>query len=152
MELWVLSDRQLTSVADWQAAIGAEGYPLQLDPGVNFQTHSGFLPAHLRGQSTGFECDHFPAEEFIREIQETGIIDVAHDWKYVLAFRWGGDLNALQAVRMAATAYAAAVNGVVLDDQEAKIYSVAEARAGVQKNLNDMPKMEAILRELDRNR
>jgi hypothetical protein len=152
LEMFVLSDRELNSIADWQVAIDAEGHPLKLDPGVHLETHFGFLPAHLRGQSTGFECDHFPAAEFIRETRETGSVDIPHDWKYVLAFRWGGDFNELQAVCMAATAYASAVNGVVLDDQEAKIRSVAETRAGVQETVNNIPKMEAIMRELDRNR
>src|SRR5215469_7771028 len=70
MEMWVLSDRELASVSDWQAAIAAEGYPLQLADGVQLETHGGFLPAHLRGQRTGFECDPYPADEFLQETRQ----------------------------------------------------------------------------------
>lgn len=147
MEMFVLSDRNLTFIADWQAAIDAERYPLQLDPDIRLQTHVGFLPARLSGQSTGFECDHFPAAEFIREIQEISSVEFGHAWNYVLAFRWRGDLNELQAACMAAAAYATAVDGVVFDDEESIVRSAAEARENVQKIVSDIPKIEALKRE-----
>jgi hypothetical protein len=129
MEMWVLSDRELSSVAEWQAAIEAEGYPLRLDSTVQLQTHSGFLPAHLREKRTGFECDHFPADEFLSDMkQQNPDVDFGRDWKFVLAFRWGGSFNELEAASMAAAAYAAATDGVVVDDQEMKIRSAGEAR------------------------
>jgi hypothetical protein len=124
MEIYVLSDKELRSIAEWQAAIDAEGYPLQLDPDVEFETHWGFLPAHLRGNLTGFECDHFPADEFMREMSD---VDFGHDWKYALAFRWRGDFNEMRAALIASSAYAKATDGVVFDDQEGKVRNAAEA-------------------------
>ena len=124
MEMFVLSDRELTSISEWQAAIDAEGYPLQLSPDVDFKTHSGFLPTHLRGKLTGFECDHFPADEFMREMSG---VDFGRDWKYVLAFRWCGDFNEMRAALIAGSAYAKATHGVVFDDQERKVRNAVEA-------------------------
>jgi hypothetical protein len=147
MEMFVLSDRELSSIAEWQTAIDAEGYPVRLDHDIQLETHAGFLPAHLCSKSTGFECNHFPATEFIREIRKMSNVNIGHDWKCVLAFRWRGDLDELQAACMAAAAYASAVNGVVFDEQDANIRSAAEARENVQKIVHDIPKIEAVMRE-----
>ena len=123
MEMFVLSDRELNSISEWQIAIDAKSFPLKLDQ-ADFKTHSGFLPARLNGELTGFECDHFPAAEFI---DGTPNVDFGHNWMFVLAFRWIGDFKEMTAACMAAASYAAATEGVVLDDQEAKIRTVAEA-------------------------
>jgi hypothetical protein len=124
MEIFVLSDKELASIDEWQAAIDAQGYSLKLDTSTNFQAHAGFLPARLYGKLTGFECDHWPAAEFMAGDPDT---DFGHDWKFVVAFRWIGDFNEMLAACMAAAAYADATEGVVLDDQEAKIRTAAEA-------------------------
>jgi hypothetical protein len=130
MELYVLSDRELSSVSDWQAAIDAEGYPLQLGNNVQLERHSGFLPAHLRGELTGFEFDRFPADEFLDETrQDMPDVDLSHDWKFVLSFRWlGSKESELLAAWMAGTAYAQTSGGVILDGEEGKIFTPAEAR------------------------
>lgn len=149
MEIWVLSDRQLNSMAEWQAAIDAEGYPLQLSADKIFAKLRGFLPMRLRDQPSGCECYHDPADELI---EAWSAVDFGHPWQYALGFRWGGNFNAMQAAWMAATAYAAATNGIVIDDQESKIRTVAESRTEVQDIVRSIPKMEEILRDLQRRR
>src|ERR1700687_3386007 len=101
MELFVLSDEQLNSMAEWQAAIDSEGYPLRLDSETPFETLKGFLPAQLRDSKTGFECSHWQADKFMRGMSG---VDFGHDWKCLLTFRWGGDFNQVQAAWMAAAA------------------------------------------------
>jgi hypothetical protein len=128
MELWVLSDRQANSIAEWQSAIDADGFPLRLSDATSFAELSGFLPTQLRGQPTGFECDHQQAREFLRYIRTVTDEDLRHDWKYVLAFRWGGDFDELRAVLIASAAYARATDGVILDDQECKLRDASEVR------------------------
>jgi hypothetical protein len=124
MELWVLSDRQLNSIPDWQRAIDAEGFPLRLSAERPFENLNGFMPAYLRGERTGFECSHWPAGEFMRDMSK---IDFGHEWKYVLAFRWRADFNELRAAWIAGSAYARATDGIVFDDQEGKVRNAAEA-------------------------
>lgn len=143
MEIWVLSDRQLKSTAEWQAAINAEDYPLQLSPDVAFEALRGFFPMQLRGERSGCECYHDPAEELIKANSN---VDFGRAWKYALGFRWGANLGAMQAAWMAATAYAAATNGIVVDDQELKIRTAAESRREVEDIVQGIPKMEEILR------
>ncbi len=128
MELWVFSDRQLKSVAEWQAAIDAEGYPLLLSADAVFGELRGFLPMHLREVLSGCECYHDPADELMAHLG----IEFDHTWRYAIGFRWGGNLDEMQAAWMAATAYAAATNGIVVDDQEVKIRTAAEARLEVE--------------------
>jgi hypothetical protein len=144
MELFVLSDRELNSIAEWQAAIEAQGFALKLDD-TDFETHSGFLPAKLNGKLTGFECDHWAADEFMRENSD---INFGHNWRFVLAFRWIGDFNELLAVSIAAAAYATATSGVVLNDQEGILRTAVEALDEARHIERDMPRLEAIAREL----
>ncbi len=145
MELFVLSDTQLNSIEAWQVSIDGERYPLQLDNARPIEALKGFLAARLRGVKTGFECGHWLAEEFMREMAD---VDFGHPWKCVLAFRWGGDFDELQAAWMAAAAYAKATSGIVFDDEEGKIRTAAQAREAVQDIERSMPTVEAILQEV----
>jgi hypothetical protein len=126
MELWVLSDKQLGSIAEWQTAINAEGFPLVLSDEMPLDKIDGFLPARLRDQRTGFECNHWSTADFMREMST---VDFVHSWKYVLAFRWRANFNELRAAWIAGSAYARATDGVVFDDQEGKIRTAAESVA-----------------------
>lgn len=143
MELWVLSDKQLDSIAEWQDAIDGEGYPLRLVGNKPVEALKGFLLATLRDTKTGFECNPWPAAEFIHEAG----VKFDHEWRHVLAFRWGGNLSQVPAVWMAAAAYAKATDGVVLDE-EGKIWTAAEARSVVEQVEREMPQIEAILRNV----
>jgi len=144
MEIWVLSDRQLKSTAEWQTAIDAEAYPLQLSAGKAFEDLRGFLPMQLRGELSGCECYHDPADQLIKANPD---VDFGHAWKYALGFRWGGNLKEMQAAWMAATAYAAATDGIVIDDQELKIRTAEESRREVDDIVQSIPKMEEIMRD-----
>jgi hypothetical protein len=145
MELFVLSDKQLNSVVEWQAAIDGEGYPLRLAGNEPIESLKGFLRAQLRDTKTGFECNVWPAGEFMRDMSG---VDFGHEWKHVLAFRWGGNLSQVPAVWMAATAYAKATNGVVFDEEGGKIRTAADAQTVVGDIGREMPEMEALLRDL----
>jgi hypothetical protein len=149
MEISVLSDTQLNSIAEWQAAIDLEGYPLQLSAEATLAKLRGFLPMQLRGERAGCECYHDPVEELIATYSD---VDFCHAWKYALGFRWGGSFTEMQCAWMAATAYAAATNGIVIDEQESRIRTAAESRNEVEAIVRDMPKMEEFLRDLKKRR
>jgi hypothetical protein len=135
--LWVFSDRQLNSVAEWQAGIDAEGYPLRLSIDRIFEQLRGFLPSYLRGELVGFETYHQDAGALIRG---NPAIHFDHEWKYALGFRWlSGKVNELRAAWMAATAYAQATDGIIIDDQAAKFHNAAAARQVVSDVDRDGP-------------
>ena len=152
MSLYVFSDKQVHSIAEWQAAIDREEYPLQLSPDMVFEQLSGFFPVHLRGELTGFECYH----PDLADVQENVIpdIDLGHEWKFVLGFVWlGNRWNELLAAWMAATAYAEVTGGVIFDcEAEGRFCTPAEARALVQhfESPESLARMQAIRDELRR--
>jgi hypothetical protein len=131
MELWIFSDRRLNSLSEWQAAVDAEGYPLRLSTDMEFGKLRGFFPIHLRGELTGFECYHDDAAELMSANPN---VNFDHEWKYALGFRWlGSKMSELRTAWMAATAYAQATGGVVVDDQELKVHTASEAREVVRE-------------------
>ena len=143
MEMHVLSDRQLNSIAEWQRALNVEGYALQFSADVPLETVSGLVPATLRGQQTGFECYRDDAQEMMKHY---GRSHFSPRWKYALGFRWRGDLAELQAAWMAATAYARATSGVIFDPQEMRTYSVSEAANLVKQIERSLPAVEDTIR------
>jgi hypothetical protein len=145
IEMHVLSDKRLRFTAEWQATIDAEGFPLKLMD-CDFERISRFLPAHLNGKSTGFECYHDLSDEFIREADD---LHFDHAWQFVLGFRWRGDFDELLAAWMAGAAYAVATNGIVLDDEGGTFLTAVEARETARKIERNRPKWEAEARELE---
>lgn len=129
MEIHVFSDKPLPSIAAWQEAINAEGFDLRLDPDVEFQTASGFLPAMLRGKQSGFESYHDDPRELMEGYADVPYFKSCPAWKHVLSFRWGSIAHEGVSVFMAAAAYAKATGGVVFDPQESSILTLDEVRA-----------------------
>ncbi len=147
MELHVLSDRRLGSIAEWQRAIDAEGFPLRLAADVDLAQANGFLPARLRSKQTGFECFHDRADETMDFL---GRINFDHPWKFALGFRWIGDPAELEAVWMAAAAYAVATGGIIFDPQETEVFTPVRARETVRQIERDVIKIEAMRAEIVR--
>jgi hypothetical protein len=146
MELHVLSDRPLGSIAEWQGALDAEGFPLRLAANIQLPSASGFQPAQLANKQTGFECFHDDARNTMKFLGESNF---DHRWRFALGFRWlGSRVEELQAVWMAATAYAAATGGIVFDHEEGKVLTPQQARETVRGIIRDIPAMEAILEEV----
>lgn len=48
MELYVLSDKQLSSMNEWQQAIDKEGFDLRIAADRSFETLKGHLPCVYR--------------------------------------------------------------------------------------------------------
>ena len=145
MELHVLSDRQLGSVAEWQQAIDAEGFPLRLTRSVDLLTINGFLPVQLRETETGFEC--FQDDEG-QTMNFLGRDNFDQHRQFAFGIRWGSGSAELLAVWMAATAYAIATGGIIFDHEEGKTFTKEQARETVQGMLREAPRVESIIGEL----
>lgn len=143
MEIYVLSDERLGSIAEWQRAIDADNFALELSAERPFSALKGFLPVRWGDNPTGFECDHWDAAELIAEYAD---INFGQRWKYALAFRWGADLRACVAAYMAGAAYAQATRGVVLDCEQGKIISPQQATEVARDIDRQMPEIEAAVR------
>jgi hypothetical protein len=126
MEIYVLSDRRLASFSDWQEAIEAEGFGLKLSTERSLDDLRGHLPAQLGDEHAGFECDHWDADALMEGYPG---LDYGHRWQHALAFRFGGDVHACLGAYMAATAYARATAGIVLECEELQLLVPQQALA-----------------------
>jgi hypothetical protein len=128
MEIHVLSDKRLPSIAAWQEAIDVEGFDLNLDPEVEFDKASGFLLAMLRGKQSGFESYHDDPRDLMEGYADVPYFKSCPAWKHVLSFRWGSLAHEGVSVFMAATAYAKATEGAVYEPEEGRVLTLDEVR------------------------
>lgn len=140
MQLSVLSDSRISSIAEWQKAIDAEGFPLWLsdaDPSRN-------LAAQLGDEETSIE---YGVYDFLELKEAYKHVSFGHDWTYAITFTWSSDFAEEIAAWMAATAYARATNGVVFDGQEGRILTPEESLKIARDTEQRRPAMEAIVRD-----
>lgn len=149
MELSVFSDRTLNSIAEWQSAINAEGFPLQLSGERPLDAVTGFLPSHLEGRLTGFECSCPNSVDVMAAYPD---VNFGHIWKYVLSFRWlGSRRDEMRAAWMAATAYARATDGVLFDELDRKVRTAEQALEVVRDlESDDQSIVDAAVKEAHR--
>lgn len=148
MELYVFSDTQLESIAAWQQAIDAAGFPLRLSAVRPFAELSGVLPVQLNDRQTAFECDHWDADDQEDIIETYDDVDFGRRWKYLLAFRWTGNPYEGIAAYMAGSAYAKATDGIVFDCEEGKIISPERAGEVAGEIERQIPLIEETMRRM----
>jgi hypothetical protein len=149
VEISVLSDTQLNSIAEWQRAIDAEEFPLRLTDDAPLDAHGGSLVAHLRESETRIE---YRIEEFGRTKEFYEKVNFGRDWKCLLVIPWIHGFDGLTAAWMAATAYARATSGVIFDPQEGEVFNLEEALKVIQGMERTRPEAEAALRAFMRGR
>src|SRR5215470_4328594 len=120
IEIFVMSDRRLSSIAECQKAIEQEGFNLRLDVSRPFEALHGHLPEWRGSEPAGFECDHWDPADLL-DNDDLADVDFGHRWTQTLAFRFGGDFLALWGAFVAATAYARATGGVVFEGESGEI-------------------------------
>jgi hypothetical protein len=144
MELFVLSDRRLASIAEWQQAISDEGFPLLLPTETPFEALDGFLPAQLGEKPAGFECTHCDPPDLIDRHRE---VDFGRRWSHVLRFRWDGcSIHQTIAACMASASYARATDGILFDGREGRIIGSQQVVQLARDLEKDLPQVEAVLR------
>jgi hypothetical protein len=124
MSVTIFSD-QTASMAEWQAAMDADGFDALLYQAAVFEDLQGFLPVRLDGAGTGFEVCHEDSEALALELSEEGW-DVGGPWKCAMSLYFGGDPRELIAVFAAAGSYARITGGVVFESEEAKLLQPGE--------------------------
>ena len=143
VELIVLSERRLNSMADWQHAIDAEQLHIALPTGISIDGLDGFLAVRSNGTMTGFECDYCDVQEILSQYPSATF---GRSWPDGLIFRWGGDFDACLAAYASAAAYAKASGGVLFDPQEGSLMSWGEALAQIDHMRQEFKKWSALPR------
>jgi len=145
MELMVLSDRLLPSIADWQDAIATEGVRVTLLTEFPIGELDGFVPVRSNNIMTGFECYHCDAQEIFEQYPD---MRFGRGWRNGFIFRWSGNLDECLAAYAAAAAYAKASDGVLFDPQEGSLLSWQEALAEVPRIRQESEKWSALPKAL----
>lgn len=141
-QLCVLSNRELSSIAEWQQAIDAERFSFKFEDGP-FHDMGGYLPVLLMGDESGFDYLRYQ----VREVLDPDMLqNFGGPWKYMIAFSWSDNGDDRLAAWMAATAYARATGGVVLNQtDDAATGSLVLAR----EYLHTPQEAVRIVREID---
>lgn len=140
MQICVLCDERIDSIAEWQKSIDAEGFALRLldaDPERN-------LSAYLRDEQTSIEYDVHNFGELKDSFRH---VNFGRDWRYAVTFTWSSDFAQEIAAWMAATAYAGATNGAIFDEQIGRVLTPEESTKIVRNLEQRRPAMEAMLRD-----
>jgi hypothetical protein len=125
MEICVLSDVTLASIAEWQASIENEDFPLRLPEGEPLAVAAGGnLLIQLRDKQTMIEYSVVDFNELKLTYKN---VNFGHDWKYVIGFTWASDFDEELGAWMAATAYARATGGIVFDEHEGNLLTPEES-------------------------
>jgi hypothetical protein len=148
MEMYVLSERSLTSIQDWQRSIDTMGCAVQLATTVPFAKLHGALPVWLGQTISHFECSHWDLGDIFRTYSK---VDFDQRWKYALAFRWGGDFDVAFSAYVAAAAYAKAVGGIIFDCQEGALISSQRAIEIANDIKQSKPVLEVAIRTVARD-
>lgn len=142
MELFVFSDIRANSIVEWNTALAEIGFDVSIDENGSISELNGHHPTRLRGRDVWIEYDHFDPDKFFKE---QDYVKQERSWKYLLAFRFGGDFHALAAVLMVAAAYAKITDGAVLDEYEPVFRKWQEVAESARATERDIPRLEALL-------
>ena len=93
---------------EWQSAIDAAGFDLQLDPELRPFEDSGFSPCRLFGSGTGFEIYYDGSRETIDEFSE-----ISDGRDFCISFRWGASFAEGAAAMIASYVLAASFGAIV---------------------------------------
>jgi hypothetical protein len=145
MELMVLSDNRLPSIAIWQQAISTEGLRVTLLTEFSIDRLDGFVPVRSNDIMTGFECYHCDAREIFEQYPGVGF---GRSWSDGFIFRWGGDLEECLAAYAAAAAYAKASDGILFDPQGGTLMSWQDALAAIPRIRQESEKWSALPKAL----
>jgi hypothetical protein len=116
-----LCEADLPSTSRWQAALDQLGIDLQLDPTVEPSGHSGYWPARLVCQDSGFEyfCGSIP--DAFGALPPDGL----NGRDYVVNLVTHSDLHELRCAMYAASALAAACDGLCFDEETGGLTSAS---------------------------
>jgi hypothetical protein len=145
MELYILSERRVASITEWQHSIDATGFAVRLSTDRSFAALQGALPVLMNGTLSQFECDHRDVEEFKQTYPE---VQFARAWKCALAMCWGADLDAAFCAYVAGIGYARATDGAIFDSQEGAVVTVERAIKTANELAQSKPIMEAAVRKV----
>lgn len=132
---------KVPSASQWQAAIDAAGFDLQLNPSLEPFEHSGFLPCTLFGADSGVETYYDRASEVISDPDLLNKLCGGRD--FCISFRWGGSLREAACAMILSYALAQACEAVVSYEGDAPYVSLEALRTDTEELLREAQKSNA---------
>lgn len=102
---------KVPSRAQWQEAVDAAGFDLEIDPELQVFEHTGFMPCKLLGEDSGVEIYYSPANEIFDDPAVTE--KLAGDRDYCISFRWGGSFCETACAMILSYALASSIGAIV---------------------------------------
>lgn len=134
LSCYVLCNRHLTTLGEWQAAIDALGFAVTLQGEATepIEDLSGHLPTVWQGEEAGFECDPGGVDEAAEIIEMCDDVDLGGPWACMLAFNYVGFAN-IAGVTIAGAVYAKATDGVFYEAEGGERFDADAAIAFARK-------------------
>lgn len=134
LSCFVLCNRHLTTLGEWQAAIGALGFAVKLDAEAaeRIADLGGHLPTIWEGREAGFECYPGGADQAADLTETSDDVDFGGPWACILEFNYVGFAN-IAGVTIAAAAYAKATDGVFYEGESGELFGAEAAVAFARK-------------------
>lgn len=139
LDFYVLCNRPLSSLKEWQSSIAELGFDLEITSECKVASMAGFLPATLHGDHTGFECSVFSAEELMKTYDE---IDFEGSWLFAYAM-YTGSVGGCVSALIAAAAIAKLTDGLAFDPQESLVMKPDEAVDYARRTETEFLKLKA---------
>ncbi len=121
-------DSMLTPT-QWQAAIQAAGFDLQITSDFEVYNFEGFVNATLEGRKAGFEYYFEAIEDDMLNAELKGQIDGK---THIVTLVTHSDLDKTRSSCLAAAVLCKAVNGFLWDGDEECLYSAADCAGWLQ--------------------
>ena len=144
-EIFVLSDSQIGSIAEWQQAIEAEGFALRLSTGDASDGLSGQMSARFGNEDVEFECEQVESDELMSRHSD---VDFGHAWKFVRAFRGSPTLKQNVAAWISAAIFAKLTGGKVFDPGADRLSTAEELLSSLREVERAIFDVEAERKEL----
>jgi hypothetical protein len=117
-----LKRESLPSTAAWQGAVDRLGIDVQLDASIEVASHSGYWPARLGGQPSGFEILVGPIPDVFGRAAPPGL----DERNIAVDFVTGSDMRELQCSMFAAAALGIETDGLIFDDDSEGLMQPSE--------------------------
>ena len=134
MELIVyLKHSAMPTLSNLQQAIHDAEFPLQLDPDIDLNSHSGFLPCKLRGAESGFEY-------FVRRLSgsEAAEVGTPSDSNFSVTLVTHSNLQECACAVVAAGVIARVTGGLLVDPQSSESFAATDALGWAKEQFADV--------------
>lgn len=119
--------------SDWQEAIRAAGFPVEIDTGFDVDTFTGFLPCKLDSQLSGFEYFASPLDP-----EEAMELEAPAGADFSVTFVTHANLRELAASLAAASVLCQVSGGLLVDPQSGESYSGGDAVTWAKAELEQL--------------